>query len=107
MPTTQGTLTVSLHTGATAARDYAAAQRHRALRPEGPADALRHRNRRRQPISTRLGRRLLQQARRQQYIDNGAYHNQYTVGRVLNVANAFLNYTLRSGGRFQPDQNSA
>jgi iron complex outermembrane receptor protein len=35
----------------------------------------------------------------QQYIDNGAYHNQYTVGR-FNMANAFVNYTLRSGGRF-------
>ena len=35
----------------------------------------------------------------QQYIDNGAYHNQFTVGR-FNMANAFVNYTLRSGGRF-------
>jgi iron complex outermembrane receptor protein len=35
----------------------------------------------------------------QQYIDNGQYHNQYTIGR-FNMANAFLNYTLRSGGRF-------
>ena len=35
----------------------------------------------------------------QQYIDNGAYHNQYLVGD-FNFANAFINYTLRSGGRF-------
>ncbi len=35
----------------------------------------------------------------QQYIDNGAYHNQFTVPR-FNMANAFLNYTLRTGGRF-------
>jgi iron complex outermembrane receptor protein len=35
----------------------------------------------------------------QQYIDNGAYHNQFTVPR-FNMANAFVNYTLRSGGRF-------
>jgi iron complex outermembrane receptor protein len=35
----------------------------------------------------------------QQYIDNGAYHNQFTIPR-FNMANAFINYTLRSGGRF-------
>jgi iron complex outermembrane receptor protein len=35
----------------------------------------------------------------QQFIDNGAYHNQFTVPR-FNMANAFINYTIRSGGRF-------
>jgi len=40
----------------------------------------------------------------QQYLDNGnlsgfTYHNQYTVPS-FNFANAFVNYTLRSGGRF-------
>jgi iron complex outermembrane receptor protein len=34
-----------------------------------------------------------------QYIDNGAYHNQYTV-TPFNITNAFVNYTLRTGGRF-------
>ena len=33
------------------------------------------------------------------YIDNGAYHNQYTVTAFNNV-NAFVNYTIRGGGRF-------
>lgn len=35
----------------------------------------------------------------QQYIDNGAYHNQYVVN-PFDEANAFVNYTLRTGGRF-------
>ena len=35
----------------------------------------------------------------QQYIDNGAYHNQFLVP-AFNLANAFINYTLRTGGRF-------
>jgi iron complex outermembrane recepter protein len=35
----------------------------------------------------------------QQYIDNGAYHNQFTIPQ-FNFANAFVNYTLRTGGRF-------
>ncbi|MGD0443953.1 MAG: TonB-dependent receptor [Edaphobacter sp.] len=35
----------------------------------------------------------------QQYIDNGAYHNQFTIPS-FNMANAFINYTLRGGGRF-------
>ena len=33
------------------------------------------------------------------YIDNGAYHNQYTVD-AFNTVNAFFNYTIRGGGRF-------
>ena len=33
------------------------------------------------------------------YVDNGAYHNQTTVN-PFNVTNAFLNYTIRSGSRF-------
>ena len=33
------------------------------------------------------------------YIDNGAYHDQYAVN-PFSVANAFLNYTVQSGGRF-------
>jgi iron complex outermembrane receptor protein len=33
------------------------------------------------------------------YIDNGAYHNQYTVN-PFSQANAFVNYTLMNGGRF-------
>ncbi len=33
------------------------------------------------------------------YIDNGAYHNQATIN-PFNVTNTFLNYTIRSGGRF-------
>jgi iron complex outermembrane receptor protein len=35
----------------------------------------------------------------QMYIDNGQYHNQFTIPR-FNIANAFVNYTLRGGGRF-------
>jgi iron complex outermembrane receptor protein len=33
------------------------------------------------------------------YIDNGQYHNQYTVN-PFNVTNAFINYTVRSGSHF-------
>ncbi len=33
------------------------------------------------------------------YIDNGAYHNQYAVD-PFSVTNLFLNYTIRTGGRF-------
>ncbi|HEX7158341.1 MAG TPA: TonB-dependent receptor [Edaphobacter sp.] len=33
------------------------------------------------------------------YIDNGAYHNQATVD-PFNTTNTFLNYTIRTGGRF-------
>jgi iron complex outermembrane receptor protein len=33
------------------------------------------------------------------YIDNGAYHNQATIA-PFDFANMFLNYTIRSGGRF-------
>ena len=33
------------------------------------------------------------------YIDNGAYHNQYTVN-PFSLANAFINYTIRSSSRF-------
>jgi iron complex outermembrane recepter protein len=33
------------------------------------------------------------------YQDNGAYHNQATIN-PFSVTNAFLNYTLRTGGRF-------
>ncbi|MGA1982170.1 MAG: TonB-dependent receptor [Acidobacteriaceae bacterium] len=33
------------------------------------------------------------------YIDNGAYHNQATIA-PFDFANLFLNYTIRSGGRF-------
>jgi iron complex outermembrane receptor protein len=33
------------------------------------------------------------------YLDNGAYHNQATVN-PFSVTNMFLNYTIRSGGRF-------
>jgi iron complex outermembrane receptor protein len=33
------------------------------------------------------------------YIDNGQYHNQATVD-PFNTTNMFLNYTIRSGGRF-------
>jgi len=33
------------------------------------------------------------------YIDNGAYHNQYTVN-PFNLTNAFLNYTVRNGSHF-------
>jgi iron complex outermembrane receptor protein len=33
------------------------------------------------------------------YIDNGAYHNQYTVN-PFDTANAFINYTVMNGGRF-------
>jgi iron complex outermembrane receptor protein len=35
----------------------------------------------------------------QQYQDVGAYHNQYLV-QPFNIANAFVNYTIRTGGRF-------
>ena len=35
----------------------------------------------------------------QQYIDNGIYHNQLTIPPFTS-ANAFVNYTLRNGGRF-------
>jgi iron complex outermembrane recepter protein len=34
-----------------------------------------------------------------EYIDNGAYHNQATVA-PFSQANAYFNYTIRSGGRF-------
>ena len=34
-----------------------------------------------------------------QYTDNGAYHNQFTVAPYSTV-NAFINYTLRTGGHF-------
>lgn len=33
------------------------------------------------------------------YIDNGAYHNQYTVN-PFSLQNLFVNYTVRNGGRF-------
>jgi iron complex outermembrane receptor protein len=33
------------------------------------------------------------------YIDNGAYHNQYTV-HPFSLTNIFVNYTIRNGGRF-------
>ena len=33
------------------------------------------------------------------YVDNGAYHNQATIN-PFSVTNAFFNYTLRTGGRF-------
>ncbi len=33
------------------------------------------------------------------YVDNGAYHNQATIN-PFSLTNAFLNYTIRSGGRF-------
>ena len=33
------------------------------------------------------------------YIDNGAYHNQATI-QPFDLANLYLNYTIRSGGRF-------
>ena len=33
------------------------------------------------------------------YIDNGAYHNQATIN-PFNTLNAFLNYTIRNGSRF-------
>jgi iron complex outermembrane receptor protein len=33
------------------------------------------------------------------YVDNGAYHNQVTVN-PFSSTNAFLNYTIRGGGRF-------
>jgi iron complex outermembrane receptor protein len=33
------------------------------------------------------------------YVDNGAYHNQATIN-PLQTTNAFLNYTIRSGSRF-------
>jgi len=33
------------------------------------------------------------------YIDNGAYHNQATIN-PFSVTNAFINYTIRSGGHF-------
>ena len=33
------------------------------------------------------------------YVDNGAYHNQATIN-PFNVTNTFLNYTIRTGGRF-------
>ena len=33
------------------------------------------------------------------YQDNSSYHNQYTIN-PFSVTNAFLNYTIRSGGRF-------
>jgi len=33
------------------------------------------------------------------YIDNGAYHNQYTVN-PFSLENLFVNYTVRNGGRF-------
>ena len=35
----------------------------------------------------------------QQYIDNGVYHNQFIIN-PFDEANAFVNYTLRTGGRF-------
>ena len=38
-----------------------------------------------------------------QYIDNGAYHNQYTVN-PFSFSNIFVNYTLRKGGRFDQTQ---
>jgi iron complex outermembrane receptor protein len=34
-----------------------------------------------------------------QYIDNGAYHNQATIP-PFSLSNLYLNYTIRSGGRF-------
>ena len=34
-----------------------------------------------------------------QYIDNGAYHNQAII-QPFDVTNAFINYTIRTGGRF-------
>jgi iron complex outermembrane receptor protein len=33
------------------------------------------------------------------YIDNGSYHNQYTVN-PFDVTNLFFNYTIRTGGKF-------
>ena len=52
------------------------------------------------PTNARPGTpRSSTRASAQQYMDNGAYHNQSTITR-FNMANAFLNYTLRSGGRF-------
>ncbi|MCL2659987.1 MAG: TonB-dependent receptor, partial [Acidobacteriaceae bacterium] len=33
------------------------------------------------------------------YVDNGAYHNQATID-PFNTANMYLNYTVRTGGRF-------
>ena len=34
-----------------------------------------------------------------QYLDNGQYHNQFTLD-PFNVVNAFVNYTIRTGGHF-------
>ena len=34
-----------------------------------------------------------------EYIDNGAFHNQFTVPS-FDFANAYVNYTIRTGGRF-------